>query len=540
MTIACWQLYEALWRGAARFREDTSPDPAGDAPIEAAFRGLIAARVTRPRGLHAEEWVAETLIPLLDRGSPVVGERELRALEGWPLAAVVYARELKRVAATLGGDPVELSSEGLRWLVSVVIDGVLRDHAPWAEALVEPLAPPDVADPPTRHLLIREGAARLARLEIWEALDSQGPGWQTRAWSIAGDELLTGYLRQPRHPGGLRDRSLRPGERELLADIAAHPDDDGPREVYADWLTVRGDPRGELILLQVMRGRGETGDDRAAREASLRGLHGPAWTGLDPAWQLAWRAGFVEEARFAATGDAAAEDHAMWSFLDRADVGVLRRLAVTCSRYVAPLLEVLPRARWSNLEELAIEWRSPNRWDRFQLTAAEVQRLCANTPRLRRLALTGDRLLPELAHPHLEELRVDGLPAIAACGIEHPQWRGEGVQLPRLTSLALAFRDDVTTDQLVLDPARVPMLRHLTLGRVLAGATTPLAWIAHWPGAARLATVRVAQLDHADEPHLAEIAARLRGASRIEVERLEGSVSFRGRVRELLPQLRVG
>lgn len=39
----------------------------------------------------------------------------------------------------------------------------------------------------------------------------------------------------------------------LLAEVAARPDDDGPRGVYADWLTERGDPRGELITLQLLR-----------------------------------------------------------------------------------------------------------------------------------------------------------------------------------------------------------------------------------------------------------------------------------------------
>jgi uncharacterized protein (TIGR02996 family) len=38
-------------------------------------------------------------------------------------------------------------------------------------------------------------------------------------------------------------------EPELLAAVCAAPDDDAPRLVYADWLTERGDPRGEYIQL---------------------------------------------------------------------------------------------------------------------------------------------------------------------------------------------------------------------------------------------------------------------------------------------------
>lgn len=41
-------------------------------------------------------------------------------------------------------------------------------------------------------------------------------------------------------------------ESQFLADIIANPADDGPRLVYADWLTEHGDPRGELIQLQCL------------------------------------------------------------------------------------------------------------------------------------------------------------------------------------------------------------------------------------------------------------------------------------------------
>jgi uncharacterized protein (TIGR02996 family) len=36
----------------------------------------------------------------------------------------------------------------------------------------------------------------------------------------------------------------------FIAAIHAAPDDDGPRLMYADWLTEHGDPRGEFIRVQ--------------------------------------------------------------------------------------------------------------------------------------------------------------------------------------------------------------------------------------------------------------------------------------------------
>jgi uncharacterized protein (TIGR02996 family) len=36
----------------------------------------------------------------------------------------------------------------------------------------------------------------------------------------------------------------------FVAEIAAHPDDDAPRLIYADWLEERGDPQGQFIRVQ--------------------------------------------------------------------------------------------------------------------------------------------------------------------------------------------------------------------------------------------------------------------------------------------------
>ena len=73
----------------------------------------------------------------------------------------------------------------------------------------------------------------------------------------------------------------------LLADIYANPDDDGPRLVYADLLLERGDPRGELITLQLERGDGQP----TPREQELLKKHGRQWLGaLTPA--LSWGRGY--------------------------------------------------------------------------------------------------------------------------------------------------------------------------------------------------------------------------------------------------------
>ncbi|MGZ6093029.1 MAG: TIGR02996 domain-containing protein [Polyangiales bacterium] len=62
-------------------------------------------------------------------------------------------------------------------------------------------------------------------------------------------------------------------ERSMLEAIRAAPEDDAPRLVLADWLTERGDPRGELIVVQCELARGELSREerraRRAREAEI-------------------------------------------------------------------------------------------------------------------------------------------------------------------------------------------------------------------------------------------------------------------------------
>ncbi|MCX5742424.1 MAG: TIGR02996 domain-containing protein [Proteobacteria bacterium] len=93
----------------------------------------------------------------------------------------------------------------------------------------------------------------------------------------------------------VRDRGTRDA---LLAAIYAAPQDDGPREVYADVLVEDHDPRGELIALQLKRARGDRGT--RAREQALLREAGRAWfDGLDreSATDVELRRGFPARAR---------------------------------------------------------------------------------------------------------------------------------------------------------------------------------------------------------------------------------------------------
>ena len=81
-----------------------------------------------------------------------------------------------------------------------------------------------------------------------------------------------------------RDRASRKTADDFLREIWATPADDGPRAVFADWLSERGDPRGEFIALQLARHRRTADAAALRRERALVAAHGRAWMGpLEPA-----------------------------------------------------------------------------------------------------------------------------------------------------------------------------------------------------------------------------------------------------------------
>jgi uncharacterized protein (TIGR02996 family) len=75
-------------------------------------------------------------------------------------------------------------------------------------------------------------------------------------------------------------------EAALLAAIRAAPDDDAPRLVYADWLTERGDPRGEYIALACAFAKSHDAEVRRRADA-LEKAHKSAWLARLPVWARA-------------------------------------------------------------------------------------------------------------------------------------------------------------------------------------------------------------------------------------------------------------
>src|SRR5262245_36742549 len=102
------------------------------------------------------------------------------------------------------------------------------------------------------------------------------------------------------HPGtGTKRFGMRESD-NLLQQIIAHPDWDGPRLIYADWLGERNDARGEFIRLQCALAQLPAGHDRRAelqeRADELLKRHQDEWArplaGLVSGWRF--HRGFID------------------------------------------------------------------------------------------------------------------------------------------------------------------------------------------------------------------------------------------------------
>ncbi|MEO8699630.1 MAG: hypothetical protein ABI867_06280 [Kofleriaceae bacterium] len=126
----------------------------------------------------------------------------------------------------------------------------------------------------------------------------------------------------------------------LYDEIAANPADLEARAVLADALQLSGDPRGELIALQLA----DPGDPRSARRAAtLLAAHGDAWTGPLPGIDRGSRRferGFLVAARSDASTERLARS------IDRPEWATVEELITTAEDLdLAPLVRRMPVLR---------------------------------------------------------------------------------------------------------------------------------------------------------------------------------------------------
>jgi uncharacterized protein (TIGR02996 family) len=213
-------------------------------------------------------------------------------------------------------------------------------------------------------------------------------------------------------------------EARLLEAVYASPDDDAPRQVYADWLQERGDPRGELIALQLANTRTKKA---MRRERQLIRHHRASWLG--PLWEVVHRGacfgddrmydlrferGFLDEAatsfrtkarvpgigdpRWSTVRTLLAKDPLLWKPpLPFYTHDVLRRLVHLANAHSDTAIALLEDPRPRRLEVLGV-YADPNHAHGERLRGALVDG--AGVPALRALKLYCVRETPRAPAPH--------------------------------------------------------------------------------------------------------------------------------------------
>jgi uncharacterized protein (TIGR02996 family) len=150
------------------------------------------------------------------------------------------------------------------------------------------------------------------------------------ALAVAHDALLDG------RDSLAREVLAEVPEDALLAAVFAAPDDDEPRRIYADWLVRRGDPRGELIQLQLARRAAPPSRDAVRREKALLDEHKTTWLGPLAAMiktpKAVFERGFLDACALKGTWVQRLDDDPRWATvrsLELGNSGIIQLAAIT-------------------------------------------------------------------------------------------------------------------------------------------------------------------------------------------------------------------
>lgn len=266
-------------------------------PLEALRESLRAWRKTKhPRFAVLAQWA--TARALGGEPRPLVGAGKKRAdSEAWrALLDAGDPLDVPRLVAAAGGGTSAESAERIALLSKLddprVTQGLLdllgappyraRTALPFFRACAKALH--DSGDPRVRPALEALAARYKSILETSvgddvtallirtaASLDQVKPGPLPAALEkkCVALELVFETERTQLQRGAVQQRSAQHDDEALLAAIYAAPDDDGPRMVFADALTERGDARGEFIALQLGRARGAATPAQVMREREL-------------------------------------------------------------------------------------------------------------------------------------------------------------------------------------------------------------------------------------------------------------------------------
>jgi uncharacterized protein (TIGR02996 family) len=291
-----------------------------------------------------------------------------------------------------------------------------------------------------------------------------------------------------------------PHDKAFLADILAHPEDDTPRLIYADWLTDHGQTeRGEFIRIQIERSHLDEDDpaqdELERREQQLLGRN-PAWRLEVPRWgriNQVFRRGFLTEVQ------------AKWADFKRGATGLWRKFPVRSVRLLGAmsgLEELVDLAESSPLRELELIGTPPpeaitrladsslfSRLDRFHLGGGRFRAVRGDSLLARPENFAGLRVL-DLAGNDFNEVNVRDL---------------ANIPMPELRTLRLECASFVARHLTpILSPARRPVLTDLDVSGTGLDSAPVAELTAH---AGRLTRLHVRH----NQLHAADLATLLGG-----------------------------
>jgi uncharacterized protein (TIGR02996 family) len=191
--------------------------------------------------------------------------------------------------------------------------------------------------------------------------------------------------------------------RGFLEDILAHPDDNTPRLIFADWLDEHGDSaRAEFIRVQVERATLPKWDARQVRlrlrERALIEEYGDVWKAELPRIKgIAWeefRRGFVATATVSSFAALGAGARACWAAAPIEAISLRWPRQVESKKSLAPI---------SGLRELSITGQHVDYWGPGRLADAPLLSTL-RTLNISNCGLSRDGFRRLLASPHLGNL----------------------------------------------------------------------------------------------------------------------------------------
>jgi len=328
---------------------------------ERALELALAAWAASPQAILIELVAALGERVTRTRASPITGERRLERKQSWLAAARRHdPRELDLLLATLA----EAHNEQ-EWVMRFRV--ITRVLDPRIE----------------RFLDAYEASRKVVSWQIRPELERYRRLVATPPPDDPAYAPLVASVRAPEEAG--RGPAL-------LAAIYAEPDSDEARMIYADELQSRGDPRGELIALQLSNAAGTT---ERARE--LLGLHRDRWLGpLAPhVGDVTFARGFPAVCTIRNETGAAIPDDPAWSTIVEArgvppiaSMRALRKLIVRLDPDVAHLGDGDVAVRTLVLEVGDLELRDGAWWPAVRVTAIPAFS-ALRLPALRELELAG-------------------------------------------------------------------------------------------------------------------------------------------------------